>query len=343
MKRIVLYTALSLTVATPLLMQGADAPEGANRFNLGARFGMNFKSAFGNSAVVPVPVFSAPGAAVAGVNHTYDDGYVLVDGSGNAGGMTWNWGYQNGSQVVGDAVQFHSLQSVSPVLPARTDAANDPQFGAELTYQRVIGPIGESSRWGFEAGFGYTALDLHDRRSSANGLSTLTTDTYQLNGVIPPFPGYAGTFAGPGPLLGDFPGRVTTTTIDSMSSNHELSGHLFTIRLGPFAEVNLTSKLSLAASVGITLAPAIVDYDFNETATINGVTTGTSGHSSKTALLYGPYVSTTLRYAFTPNWGMYVGAQFQSLNSMEQTIGTRSGRLDASATFYATIGAIWSF
>ncbi|MCD6048736.1 MAG: hypothetical protein K0Q55_139 [Verrucomicrobia bacterium] len=344
MKRIALYTALSLSALTPLLTQAQDGNENLNRFSLGARFGMNFKSAFGNTALTPAPVFSSPGAPVGGINHTYDDGYNLVDSSGNIGGMTWNWGYQNASQVVGDTIQMNSLSTVSPVLPARDGATDDPQLSAELTYQRVIGFFGEgdAGRWGFEAGFGYTSLSLHDRRG-ANGLSTLITDTYQLNGVIPPFPGYGGTFAGPGPLLGDLPGRTTTVMVDSFSSSHELSGDLFTIRLGPFAEWYLTPKLSFAASVGITLAPAIVDYDFNEVTTTFGVTTAVSGHSSKTTLLYGPYISTTFRYDFTPNFGVYIGAQFQSLNSMEQTIGTRSGRLDASATFYATTGISWSF
>jgi len=128
MKRLVIFTALS--IAAPLVIQGADGNENLNRFSLGARFGMNFKSAFGNTAVIPPPVVSSPGPAIGGVNHTYDDGYVLVDSSGNAGGMTWNWGYQNGSQVVGDTMQFNSLSSVSPVLPARSSATDDPQYGA---------------------------------------------------------------------------------------------------------------------------------------------------------------------------------------------------------------------
>ena len=45
------------------------------------------------------------GAALGGVNHQYQDGYVRVDSSGNAGGLTSNWGYQNGAQVVGDTLR----------------------------------------------------------------------------------------------------------------------------------------------------------------------------------------------------------------------------------------------
>jgi len=102
--------------------------------------------------------------------------------------------------------------------------------------------------------------------------------------------------------------------------------------------------LSLAASVGLTLAPASINYDFSETTTsAGGGTSVASGHSSKTELLYGPYVSGVLRYDFTERWGVYVGAQFQSLNDLEQSIGGRTARLDPGATAYGVVGASWRF
>ena len=66
---------------------------------------------------------------------------------------------------------------------------------------------------------------------------------------------------------------------------------------------------------GPTLAPATVDYDFSETAIVagDGATITASGHSSKTKLLYGPYVGAMLRYDFNKCWGIYVGARFQNL------------------------------
>ena len=43
-----------------------------------------------------------------GLNRCYDDGFVYVDSSGNAGGVTRYWGYQNVSQVPGnDTIVFH--------------------------------------------------------------------------------------------------------------------------------------------------------------------------------------------------------------------------------------------
>ena len=102
---------------------------------------------------------------------------------------------------------------------------------------------------------------------------------------------------------------------------------MFSLRLGPFAEWKLTHKLSLAASVGLTLAPTMVDYDFSETATLpgGGGAFATGGHSSKSKLLYGPYVGAMLRYDFNKRWGVYVGARFQNLTDFEP-INWRSHR-----------------
>jgi hypothetical protein len=330
MNRIILSTTLALAAATPFAMRGADSPDNPNRLFLGPRFGLNFKADFRNNAV-------NPGPAAGDANHTYNDGYVLVDSSGDAGGLTWNWGYQNASQYnsVNDTMRF--LQSSGP-----SSVTGNPQYGAELVYQRVVGSLPSSSGcWGLEAAFGFTDLDLRENLSR-----TATVDSYSFPpnngvGVLPPSAGYNGTFSGPGALLGDTPTRTTA----NLTGYQKLSGQLFGIRLGPFAEWNFTSKLSLDASVGLTLAPALVDYDFSETATLpgGGGTFAESGHSSKAKLLYGPYVGGMLRYAFNKNWGVYAGAQFQNLTDMEQSVGGRTARLDPSVTVYGTVGASWSF
>jgi hypothetical protein len=328
MNRIILSATLALA-ATPFAMHGADFLENTNsldnpnRLFFGPRFGVNFKADFRNNAV-------NPGPAAGDANHTYNDGYVLVDSSGDAGGRTWNWGYQNTSQfnTVQDTMQF--LQSRGP-----SSVTGNPQYGAELIYQRVIGSLPFlSGDWGLESGFGFTELDLRENLSG-----TATVDSFPLNGVLPPSAGYNGTFSGPGALLGDTPTRTAAT----LTGYQKLSGQLFSFRLGPFVEWNFTPQLALDASVGLTLAPTMVDYDFSETVASAGGTFVESGHSSKTKLLYGPYVGGMLRYNFNKNWGVYVGAQFQNLTSLEQSVGGSTARLDPGATFYGTVGASWSF
>ena len=65
-------------------------------------------------ARLPVSAQCDPGPAIGhAVNHCYDDGYVYVDSSGNAGGYTWYWGYQNGFQVQTNCIILHSTTNIS--------------------------------------------------------------------------------------------------------------------------------------------------------------------------------------------------------------------------------------
>ena len=334
MNRLILSTTLALA-ATPFAVMAEDAPENPNRFSFGPTLGLNFKANFQNSASYFNSVAPASGAG-GFANHTYNDGYVLVDSSGNAGGLTINWGYQNASQVVGGTVQFHSAQNQGP-----SSVNSNPQYGAELVYQRVFDsfplPCGN---WGLETGFGYTKIDL---RGNLQGSTADTTDSYALNGAAPGA-GYNGGFSGPGNLLGSTPTSLGGNSA-AFSGFEKLSGEMYAFRLGPFAEWNFTPELSLAASVGMTVAPTKIDYDYQETATLSGsgATFSASGHSSKTKFLFGPYVGATLRYDFTKQWGVYVGARFQNLTDLQQTTGTRKASFDPGSTFFGTVGASYHF
>jgi len=338
--------ALALVVVIPSTLLGGEKTvietengnrtqnRSLNRFSIGPQFSFNYKADFKNPALHFNPV--DPGPVTGGANHTYDDGYVQVDGSGNFGDLTSYWGYDNPSQVVGDGMEFHAIQS-----GGSSSADDNPQYGIEIVYQRVLGdlPTESSGIWGFQAGFSYTDLDLHGR---SRGTTPVTIDTYPLNGVLPPLAGYNGTFAGPGALLGDTP--VRTLGSASLISDQKLSGDLFALRLGPFVEWDLTPKLSVSASVGVTLAPTKLDYDFSEAATsAGGASFSDSGHSSESEILYGGYLEARLRYDYSENWGVYVGAQFQSLNSMQLSAGGRSARFDPGATFALSTGITWRF
>jgi hypothetical protein len=97
--------------------------------------------------------------------------------------------------------------------------------------------------------------------------------------------------------------------------------------------------------VGLTLAPTVVDYDFSETAVLagGGGTIVEGGHSSKAGLLYGPYVGGQLQYDFTRHCGVYVGARFQNLTTLNQSVDGHTAQLDPGITVMGTAGASWSF
>ena len=60
---------------------------------------------------------TGPGPEVGhGIDRTYDDGFIWVDSSGNAGGSTWYWGYDHSSQNLGGFLQFHYQLSPTELL-----------------------------------------------------------------------------------------------------------------------------------------------------------------------------------------------------------------------------------
>src|ERR1017187_3392779 len=112
-----------------------------NRITLSLRFGLNISGRF-KGGTGPLSAFALP---VAGGRHTpqgdaynYDNGYVLTDISGNAGGQSWYWGYDNASQVNSGANTIAFNHTVATGLPSQ-NSGNDPtSVGAELTYDHEL-------------------------------------------------------------------------------------------------------------------------------------------------------------------------------------------------------------
>src|SRR5712672_4060131 len=90
-----LCLGLSL-VGLSVVAQTNDAPE--NRFNLSYRAGFNIKADFKNLGRPGLP----GGPSVTGLS--YEDGFVRPNSEPNDLGLSWNWGYQNANQVVGDNI-----------------------------------------------------------------------------------------------------------------------------------------------------------------------------------------------------------------------------------------------
>jgi len=329
----------AFAAVTPVLAQQADPDlfkiPNANRFSLGARVGMNFEATFSASR-------SRPGPPTGGVDHNYDDGYVRVDSSGNAGDLTWNWGYQNAAQVVGDAIEYHVIDL--PRLPSSISTSGDePYYGLELVYQRLAGTFMSGGGWGFEAAFSYTDLDFRDTRSGI-GPATLLTDRFALNGVLPPRPPYRGTFNGPGSVIGATPGRTVTDETGAFRSENHLDGPMFGFRFGPFIEWNFNRRFSVVLSGGLSLAPALLDYEFEEDVVLeSGLTRSARGTTSKSDLLYGNYIGGVVRFQITEQWGVYAGAQYETLNEWEASVNNRTAKLDPGSTFYGVAGVTFRF
>ena len=83
--------------------RGQYDPDWSRNIRIGFLAGFNIKADFRMSGTFPI-FGTDPGlAGMPRQNHVYDDGYVRVDATGNAGtdprgGYTTFWGYQDGSQ-----------------------------------------------------------------------------------------------------------------------------------------------------------------------------------------------------------------------------------------------------
>src|SRR5439155_12025178 len=77
----------------------ANPPERLNRIGLSYRMGLNITVDF--KKLGGFPALSDPGPATGSAyNRSYDNGsYNKLDISTNAGGMTWNWGYESANQI----------------------------------------------------------------------------------------------------------------------------------------------------------------------------------------------------------------------------------------------------
>ena len=277
---------------------------------------------------------AAPAAPSAGsaANRKYNDGFVNTDGSGNAGGQTWNWGYQNASQVSGDTLQMHAA-SVAGASDSRND---DPNLGCSISFARDLGHQ-SWGRWGIKAAFGFTEMNFSSNDPlSANAM--LITDTYPLNGVKPPAEPYAGSSGGPGPVIGSSPARSITPGTATITGNRSLNVNLYDLRLGPAIDLNLFKGLSVELGGGLALGVVDGTFTYNETTTTTSGATFSSGATRGTGFQPGAYAEAGLAYRLCKAASLYGGAQFEYLGEFDQSIGGRKAQLDLNQAVFCVFG-----
>jgi len=284
-------------------------PASRNKLSLSYRMGLNVSASF--KKLGGFPSLTDPGPATgAAYNRNYDNGYNRVDSSGNAGGLTWYWGYQNPASVQGNQLSLQSSSSPNNLETKDNDA--DPQHGFEISYSRELYRK-EKWHFGAEAAFGYSSLSISDSRD-LRGTVNRITDTFSLGDIVPPLAPYNGTFEGPGALIDSSPDRVRTILSQSasVSGQRTLDTDLFTLRVGPYFEVPLYKKLSAILSGGLLVVYADSQFSYTETVRIGDLPPLHRGMSaSQGDWLVGGYVGANLSYAFTDEWSAFAGAQLQ--------------------------------
>jgi len=308
-----------------------------NRLSFSARMGFNISATF--KGVAP-----APRVAPDGSPYNYDDGYVHTDVSGNFGGQTWNWGYDNSASQI----SVNNTILLSRTTPdgggAPQALEENPSLGGEITYNRLLGAK-DKWHYGFEAAANYLNISLHGSQTFSGNMSRVT-DAYPFtSGTTPPTatPGnpYQGSFNGPGFVIGDTPTNSVTVLVPGIPivDNQRYDGDLWGFRLGPYVEVPLGERWNLAFSGGLALGLLNSSASWSQTA--GG--TSISGSGSDFALLWGYYVGANVSYQFSEHWSAVGGAQFQSLGTYTHTYGGRDVEVDLSHALFVTLGVSYTF
>jgi len=333
-----------LTLNGPATAQSVDdlmtAPAG--RFGLSYRGAFNVRASFHNLGNFPPPSNPGP-ASGGGIDRFYEDGFNRMDASGNSGGLTTYWSYQNAGQLPGnDTLVLHS----SSVASSHDSGSitDDPQNGFELAYTRPLS-TGKTWRWGVEAAFGFTDLSFAQNQSYAGNLVQIS-DAFALGGITPPVAPYTGTFSGPGPLIGDTPARSVATMIGAASvmSHAQLDGELYQLRFGPYIELSLARQAAISLGGGVVGALVHSAFEFQETASVPGGNGfSASGKDWSSGTLIGGYVSAQFTWAFSGHLGLVVGGQYQTTGRFTQSVGEPKAELDLRNVIFVTGGVSYAF
>jgi hypothetical protein len=319
--------------------------ESRNRVAFNFRTAFNVDVEFKNVGAFP----SAAGTRLTpdGDPFNYDDGYVLVDSSGNALGYTRYWGYDNASQLPGDnTIVMHETSSEG----ASESSESGPEFGVELSYSRELGR-GEKWRWGVEAVFGYMNVSVQDSGSSSLGVSRLSVP-YQLpmlpgGGYVtpPPAPYYHGADLSPegNPVIVATPlGSSVEAMQAATTGTRSFEANILSLRLGPYLEFPLNERWSLAFGGGLAVAQVNSDFSFTEAVDLPGVPVA-SGSGSNGDLVLGGYASATVFCKLNEVWALFGGAQFQSMEDYTHSENGREAVLNMGQSVFVTVGASFSF
>ena len=325
-----------------------------NRFSLKATFNFNIKTDFTSATANNSGSFPRVGPE----NRTYDDGFVKVDISGNAGATTWNWGYNTAGQFTAadgtlaapntgaPSLAFHSVASLAD---GATRGSKDKMVpGFELAYEEVLGRfhISEKRRVniGILATAGYLRLGQRDSGPLA-GLVGLTTDKYLPGGVLPPLAPYAGSFGAAGPLLPDAPvERAVTAVAATGSVLNKLDGSLYGFNIGPFIEIPLHDRVSLTLGGGLGVVYANTTYTFSETVVVPGVVTATrSGRVSAGDWLFSGIARANLYVALNEAWSWELGLAYQYAGNSRSTVQGKSSNLKLDGIMTVNTGLNYAF
>lgn len=291
----------------------------------------------------------APQPLGGGRDYDYDDGFVHLDSSGNEGDQTWNWGYNNASQLDTSGQGSIAMSITNSAANAGVTEDNQEKSGVECFAAYDMGPTGipflrdRGATWGFKGGIHYARIDTSNH-STLNATTDILTDRFNLNGNIAPLAPFAGTFEGPSVLIGDTPTRSFSTGQALVDGTRDLDVHLTTLNFGTYLDIPLTQKIHLMLEGGLSAAIADGSYDFQSNTTIAGLgTSNSSGSTSDVQILPGAYLGLGGVYQIDSSWAIQASGRYQYMESFDLETNGSSATLSFGSAFILSVGVVYSF
>jgi len=313
-----------------------DTDDWTRHFRIGALLGMNISANFNEKGIFGIP--SAPGV--------YNDGYVREDQTGNAGGYTGYWGYDNASQY-NAAAQTLTMHSSSQYATSGSSQDNGSLFpGVELVYGDNLW-YWKHARVGWDLGFGLLPINITDSRPMS---ASVDQNTYVFNtgGIVMPGAPYRGGPGGTGePLIPDTPSSTSSQTYSdgTITGTRTLDVMLYTLRFGPSFYWDLSQNFSMSFGAGPAVGLVSGDYKYDEIITAGGVSARNTGSFGANDVTFGGYVNGTLMYHIEANGSadIFVGAQYMPMTDATFSGGGREGQLNFGGQLYISAGINWPF
>ena len=301
-------------------------------FRAGVLIGANIDAEFSQSGTFETS--SAP-------EGDYDDGFVGPDDTGNAGGFTSNWGYNDTSQYDAGDERLTFSRAGDYTVTENSTANSDPQFGLDLAYGGTIKRIGKT--WlSWEVGFSLVPMTVKGESSAP---ATLTEDTFTFStaGLIVPMAPYRGSPSG-GPLMAtDLIGTNRTESTGTLTASREIEAMLYNLRLGPHFHWDLNKHWSVEAMGGFALGFVDGKYSYDERLLTGTGSGSASGDIRQTSWVYGGYAGVLTQIHVERNSYFYGSAQFMTLGNVEFSDGGRQAQLQLDQGLYFSLGFTWLF
>jgi hypothetical protein len=291
--------------------------------------------------------FVAPtGAGESGVyaNRTYDDGFVNIGAATPASGLTTNWGYQNDSQVSGDALNYTLSGGAAQSMPGPTGDDEDSTAAPflEISYLRPIRP---NLIAGFSANLSFAGLDGRAASAMTND-SVSITDQYALRGVIPPSAPYSGSFTGPGPLIDNRPTSRDYILTPNGGSSYQFAHDtdLYSLALG--SEIHWQPADSFYLGIGLGAVVNLADWSASWNMPLPDASgsgsTMIGASNSGGDFLWGFYLKGSGGYRINTQWSIEGFYRYDWNETLRNSVGSSSFDLGLSG-WSAGLGVVYRF